>query len=180
MQVGTLDKYVLFWDDDTMAATNSFIDMWDDIMDRDWLDLVTPETETSNIFTEFFNSRAHNGQYVLTAWIGGSKAEAMEALEDNIVLLDYVMPNLRAIFGDDVPIPTKSVMTRWREDKYSQGSYSYPSVDVNFEEVANVLGSTIDNKLFFAGEHTSPDWHSTTVGAYQTGVDTATRMLNVM
>lgn len=25
MQVGTLDKYVLFWDDDTMAATNSSI-----------------------------------------------------------------------------------------------------------------------------------------------------------
>lgn len=180
MQVGTTDKCVLFWDDDAMvAAPSSFADAWDNLMDHNWLHVVTPETETSGIFTSFFNSRAHTGQYVLTAWIAGSAAEAMEALDDDSVL-EAIMPNVRAIFGKDVPMPTKSAMTRWGEDKYSKGSYSFPSIDVDFADVANVLGSTVDNKLFFAGEHTSPEWLGTTVGAYQTGEAAANKMTKVL
>jgi len=186
MQVGTLNKYILYWDDETMAAltSHSFRTGWNSIMDRTWLCLVTTHTETSNIFTTFFNNRAYNGgKYVLTSWIAGCMAEAMEAVDDdNAVLLKYVMPHLCSIFGtEDVPLPTKSVMTRWRTDQYSLGSYSYRSVHVNFQEVATALGRTIDHKLFFAGEHTTPDeWGGTTVGAYQTGEDAANSMLGVL
>ena len=151
-------------------------------MNSDWLKLVTPETDTSGVFTSFFNSRQHNGLNTLTGWIGGSDAEKMEKLSDD-QLMDVVMPHLKAIFADDVPEPTRFIMTRWASDEYANGAYSFPSAGQSdvFGGLARDLGESIDGKIFFAGEHTSTTgWAATTIGAFESGEVAANSMLTII
>jgi len=176
MDVGVLDKFILYWDQETMEKAPVFKEKWDEVKDRTWFQLVTPETNTSTDWTVFLNSRAYNGLHSMTAWIGGSAADAMEAMEDEDIL-EQVLANLKLMFGSDVLPPTNFVVTRWGTDKYSKGSYSYRSVDMDFEGVAGRLSRSVDDKVFFAGEHTSDSgWAGTAVGAYETGEAAAKAM----
>jgi protoporphyrinogen oxidase len=176
MDVGVLDKFILYWDEETMEKAPVFKEKWDEVKDRTWFQLVTPEIDTSTDWTVFLNSRAYNGLHSMTAWIGGSAADAMEVMEDEDIL-DQVLANLKMMFGSDVLPPTKFMVTRWGTDKYSKGSYSYRSVDIDFEGVAETISRSVDDKVFFAGEHTSDSgWAGTAVGAYETGEAAAKAM----
>jgi len=182
MQFGALDKLIMYWDDDAMNTAPNFSRGWDTVMDSDWLELVTPETDTSGVFTSFFNSRRYNGLNTLTGWVGGSDAEEMEKLSDD-ELLKVIMPHLKAIFAADVPEPTRFIMTRWANDEYSKGSYSFPSAGQSdtFESLAGDLGASVADKIFFAGEHTSTTgWSATTVGALESGEAAADSMMAVI
>ena len=179
MGVGALDKFIMYWDDQAMASAPNFSASWDSYMDSDWLGLVTPETQTSEIWTTFLNTRPYTGKYSLTGWIAGMEALAMENLSDDIIL-KAVMSNLRTIFASDVVPPTRYVMTRWSQDEYTRGAYSFPLVGENFAETAAILGKPVGETLFFAGEHTSTDWSGTTVGAFETGQAAARNMEQVI
>lgn len=169
MDMGVLDKLVMYWDEETMAQSPDFKAKWDENMNNIWLELVTPKSETSDDWTVFFNSRKYNGLHSLSAWIGGSAALEMEAKTDKVVL-DEVLTNLRKMFGPDVKPPTKFKLTHWGTDPSFMGAYTYKSVDVDTLETAKVIGQNVDGKVFFAGEHTSTDgWAATCVGAYETG-----------
>ena len=169
MEVGVLDKLVMYWDDDAMAQAPNFADKWDEVADREWFELVTPETETSSVWTTFLNSRRYNGLHTMTAWIGGSAAETMEGMDDTDIV-EQVVSNLKMMFASDVVSPTKFMITRWGQDEYAKGSYSFRSVGRDFDGIAEKLSRSVDNKVFFAGEHTSTSgWAGTAVGAYETG-----------
>lgn len=62
---------------------------------------------------------------------------------------------LRRIFGPDVvPPPVRYRVTRWGQDPYALGSYSYVPLGGHagdMEAVAEPIGDLV----FFAGEHTS-------------------------
>merc|ERR1711959_543420 len=122
MDMGVLDKLVMYWDEETMASSPDFKSKWDENMDNIWLELVTPKSETSDDWAVFFNSRKYNGLHSLSAWIGGSAALEMEAKNDNVVL-DEVLTNLRKMFGPDVKRPTKFKLTNWGTDPYFVGAY---------------------------------------------------------
>ena len=49
MQVGTLDKIIMYWDEEAMNVAPNFSLQWNSLMDSDWLELVTPETDTSGV-----------------------------------------------------------------------------------------------------------------------------------
>ena len=62
------------------------------------------------------------------------------------------------------------MLTDWWSDPYSRGSYSYKSVGADYTKLAKQLARSIDNTLFFAGEHTNANgWGGTVTGAYDTG-----------
>jgi len=85
---------------------------------------------------------------------------------------------LRSIFGDtDVSEPQETIVKRWKQDPFARGSYSnYP---VNSSEIYRKdLASSIDGKLFFAGEATHIDYWGTTHGAFLSGVDAASDVIN--
>ena len=103
----------------------------------------------------------------------------MEKLSDD-ELLDVVMPHLKAIFADDVLEPTRFIMTRWANDEYASGAYSFPSAGQSavFDSLARDLRKSVNGKIFFAGEHTSTTgWAATTIGAFESGEVAANRML---
>ena len=59
----------------------------------------------------------------------------------------------------------------WQRDPWARGSYSY-ALPGHAEDRA-VLAAPVDNRLFFAGEATSPNFFSTAHGAYLSGLTAA-------
>jgi len=173
MQMGVLDKLIMYWDEETMVQSPNFAAVWDEVADKEWYDLATPDDATSTVWTAFSNSRRYNGLYTMTAWIGGSAAETMETQErasNEASIVEEVVANLRTMFATDVVSPTKYMLTDWWSDPYSRGSYSYKSVGADYTKLAKQLARSIDNTLFFAGEHTNANgWGGTATGAYDTG-----------
>jgi len=91
---------------------------------------------------------------------------------------------LRSVFGEDnVPDPAVSKVTRWRQDPWSCGSYSFAKVGStpeSYDEISSPLGGSGGDKnknLLFAGEHTSKTCHSTVHGAWETGEREANRIV---
>jgi monoamine oxidase len=61
--------------------------------------------------------------------------------------------------------------TAWLQDPWSRGSYSYALPGHAGDRAA--LAAPIDNRLFFAGEATSPNFFSTAHGAWLSGLAAA-------
>lgn len=96
---------------------------------------------------------------------------------------------LRGIFGQSgVPQPKETVVTRWRADPWSRGSYSFvavgssgsdydllasPVIPPNNQGVSVTSGPA---RLFFAGEHTIRNYPATVHGAFLSGLREASRI----
>lgn len=87
------------------------------------------------------------------------------------------MEALRANYGHaNVPDPSHSIVTKWLQDEFSMGTYSYVQVNVS-ESARKDLFMPIHNRLYFAGEATSSSYPGSTHGALQSGVDAANNMM---
>ena len=86
-------------------------------------------------------------------------------------IVDHALTALGAMYGR-VPRPRDAQITRWRSDQWSYGSYSYVPARASFRRHQD-LARPIDNKLFFAGEATHPDYPATVHGAFLSGVRAA-------
>jgi monoamine oxidase len=73
---------------------------------------------------------------------------------------------------------TPIIESRWARDPYSLGAYSYGSQNARASRAA--LASPVDEKLFFAGEHTSDKDFSTAHGAYRSGVRAAAEAIRAL
>jgi polyamine oxidase len=69
-------------------------------------------------------------------------------------------------------IPVASIITRWRQDPFAFGSYSYLPPGASPADRA-ALGAPVDGRLFFAGEATSLSYPATVHGALLSGRSTA-------
>ncbi len=100
----------------------------------------------------------------LIAFNSGSTAKKLEKLTDRKIMAS-VMGVLKKIYGENIPMPISYKITRWANDPYSFGSYSYIPVDSNGSYYKQ-LAKPVANKLFFAGEATNKKYPSTVHGAY--------------
>ncbi len=125
-------------------------------------------------WAEWLNVTELTGVPSLLAFNAADYGEAVEGLDD-AALTDRAMAVLRNIYGEGIPMPTEVVATRWRQDPFARGSYSYRRVGATPEvrgELANPVG-----RLYFGGEATSADYPATVHGAYLSGVREARRVL---
>ena len=140
--------------------------------DADFIGRVVPNPKHRGRFFLFFNLHKASGHPVLLALAAGSAAAELEALDDDAVVSQAV-DALRSMFGDAaVPPPSRAIVTRWGEDKFSRGSYSYVHVGASGQDYA-VLGEPIGDRLYFAGEHTIMEHPATVVGAHLSGLRAA-------
>ncbi len=87
-------------------------------------------------------------------------------------MVDYAMEKLAAIYGADIAKHlTATRCSAWDGDPLIRGAYSH-ALPGHAERRAD-LARPIDDRLFFAGEATSPDFFSTCHGAYLSGVTAA-------
>ncbi len=83
------------------------------------------------------------------------------------------------IYGNGIPDPTDMVRTKWVSNEYTFGSYSFAGKSARssaFEE----FEKPIEDKLFFAGEHTSRDYRGTVHGAYLSGIREAEKIADLL
>ncbi len=108
-------------------------------------------------------------------FFGGRFAAAMER-EGKAAMFAFAADELANILGSDVRRRISLLAsTGWLTDPWSRGSYSYASPGHSGDRA--VLAAPVDDRLFFAGEATSPNFFSTAHGAYMSGVAAAEAIL---
>ena len=105
---------------------------------------------------------------ILMSLFSGREALACECKTD-AELIDEVMSTLRAMFASKVSVPNPSAyrITRWGQDRYSRGSYTFlppGATDQDFQVLQSPVNGNGDSlllegsetmRLFFCGEHTT-------------------------
>lgn len=168
--MGVQNKIVLYWEN--MQSSDVF---WP--KDRQWIDRITDLKSQGNM-TMWYNAYNFNGHTpILVGWIQGDLAEKMENSTDAQITEEAVAV-LRDLFGD-IPEPTHSMITRWKSEKYSQGSYSFQKIGSNELSRADLTAPLYD-KVFFAGEATHELYSGTTHGALMSGFDAALSVLPLL
>jgi monoamine oxidase len=95
----------------------------------------------------------------------------MEAMNDEEIM-ESAHQVLRGIYGDQAPRAEQAIVTRWASDPFARGSFSYLAVGATPED-RMALAEPVEDRIFFAGEATSPPYAATTHGAYLSGLRAA-------
>ncbi|MGY5810458.1 flavin monoamine oxidase family protein [Rhizobium sp. LEGMi198b] len=111
------------------------------------------------------------GTALIEAYYGGSLARDLEASGEQAALAfarEELIRHFGSAFGRRIDA---AAMSAWHGEPHIGGSYSYAEPGASGERV--VLGETVDDRLFFAGEACSPTRFSTAHGALETGFGAA-------
>lgn len=120
---------------------------------------------------EIVNFHKIAGLPVLLAFSAGTAGEKNELRSDQ-ELVACLMACLREMYGASVPEPSGHLVTRWNQDPFSLGSYSYVPVGSR-QSLRRQIGMPVAGRVFFAGEATSQFFPSTVHGAFLSGVRAA-------
>jgi monoamine oxidase len=111
------------------------------------------------------------GRPVVRCFFGGRFAAQLEC--DGIAAMAAFAANeLAGLFGSDIRRQLRPLAaSAWRADPFARGSYSYARP--GHADDRALLAAPVDDRLFFAGEATSPNFFSTAHGAYESGLRAA-------
>ncbi|GBG33200.1 Lysine-specific histone demethylase 1-like 1 [Hondaea fermentalgiana] len=112
---------------------------------------------------------------ILLFLMAGRAAHNVEEADDAVVV-ESLMLVLRKMFANqDVPDPTRAVVTKWASDPMARGAYSYVAVGATGEEY-DLIAEPVNERIFFAGEATSREHPATTGGAMLSGLREACKL----
>jgi monoamine oxidase len=159
--VNVVNKFILTWDTAFWDNSNLFIGY-------------TPETRGK--FNYFVNVKNYTPSLnaLMTFAVGKFGLES-EALSDADVT-KQIMEHLRAIYGNKIPEPKTMLRTKWGQNPNAYGAYSFVSINARSTEF-QVMQEAVENKLFFAGEHTIKEHRATVHGAYLSGIREADKII---
>ncbi|MCH7535237.1 MAG: FAD-dependent oxidoreductase [Bacteroidetes bacterium] len=163
LEMGVINKFVLVWD--TV--------FWD--TEPDYIGL-TPETKGK--FNTFLNLKKTNNVNALMTFTFGNYSKVAEELSDEEVKQE-IMSHLKIMYGADIPNPISFRRTKWNGNINSYGSYSFATSGIK-TNVFETLSREVENKLFFAGEHTSWNYRGTVHGAYSSGIREAKKIISLI
>lgn len=123
----------------------------------------------------WYDVSAISGRPTLLTFAAGPFGRHVQRLTDDAAVADALVA-LRGLFGTAVPDPIARWITRWGEDPFSHGSYSYVATGSSHHD-HDALAGPVDGVLHFAGEATWGDEPATVGGAYASGVRAAERIL---
>ncbi len=157
-----VNKFLLTWD----------VAFWDDVQYISY----TPEIRDK--FNYFVNiKKIHPTVNALMTFAYADYGRQTETMSDSHII-DEIMSHLRDIYGSTIPNPTHLLRTKWQTNENSFGSYSYTAVDTEMQHFDD-LAEEVNDKLFFAGEHTNADYYSTVHGAYLSGIREANKIIDL-
>ena len=115
------------------------------------------------------------GQPCIEGFFGGRFAQSLEDAGDGALAAESIN-EIVAILGSDFRRKLKPLAeSRWAHDPFARGSYSHALPGHAGKRA--VLAAPVDERLFFAGEATSPEFFSTAHGARDSGERAAKEVL---
>lgn len=133
-----------------------------------WLEWVSNQTGQWSEWVDF----AHAAK--IPVLLGFNAADYGRAIErkSNDEIVREAMNVVRQMLGSEIPNPIDAQITRWAQDEYSFGSYSFNALGMA-EDARDALAQPIAQRVYFAGEATHKHYFGTTHGAYLSGVRAA-------
>lgn len=159
-EMGTVNKFLMVWDQPFWDVSQHFFGF-------------TPANR--GMFNYFLNLKPVNGANALLTFSYGEAARLAEQRSDAQLQLE-AMAHLRMMFGNHIAEPHTFKATRWMSDPFARGAYSHATVGGSSADF-DTLGSSVSDRLFFAGEHTHRQYRGTAHGAYLSGVRAAEQIL---
>ncbi len=160
-----------------MNCVNKFLLTWDTAF---WDDVqyISYTPETRDKFNYFVNvSKFHPSVNALMTFAYSDYARQTEAMSDAQVM-NEIMSHLKDMYGNNIPEPANMLRTKWQSDENAFGAYSYTAVGTEMSHFDD-LAQAVNDKLFFAGEHTEIDYFSTAHGAYLSGIREADKIIDL-
>jgi len=157
--MGVLDKIVLlfpqrFWD----AAA--------------WIGNDGPEP---GLWPEWVDLTPVIGRPALMGFNAAKRAQQLAREPDRVIVSSALAQLQRCYPGRPIPEPSDVLLTRWGEDPFAYGSYSYAAVG-STPAMRAQLGRRWHG-LVFAGEAVSTAFPATLQGAYRSGLEAAQQLL---
>jgi monoamine oxidase len=107
------------------------------------------------------------GQAAIEGYFGGSFAQELEDAGPGAFAAQSI-DEISALLGNDFRRKLKPLAeSRWAHDPFARGSYSHALPGHAGDRA--ILAAPVDERLFFAGEATSPNFFSTAHGAGDSG-----------
>lgn len=116
------------------------------------------------------NMMTYGNQPVLMGISLGDYAPQADAMSKSDAVAD-MMDVLRGVFGREVPEPVDAIKSRWSQDPFTLGAYSFVQpggTPADHDQFMEPVGS-----VHFAGEHAQFDHYGTVHGAYLSGLRAA-------
>jgi monoamine oxidase len=129
-------------------------------------------SNTPGEFPMFLNWQHFAKHPVLIGFVGAKYAQELEK-ESDTRQVEIAMAVLRKIIGPTLPNPVAFKVSRWSQEKFTGGSYSYLPVGstlADYDVMAKPQG-----RLLFAGEATHRELFASVNGAFVSGVREADR-----
>ena len=160
--MGNVNKFLLVWN----------IPFWDTN-----LQYIGYTPNIKGKFNYFLNLKKFTSSNGLMTFAFGDYATLTENMTDSQII-NEIMLNLKSIYGNSIPNPTNFLRTKWGQNINSYGAYSYATNGSTSSDF-DILASEVNNKLFFAGEHTERQYRGTVHGAYLSGLREADKIINL-
>lgn len=161
IQMGNVNKFLFIWDTTFWDTNIQYIGY-------------TPETKGN--FNYLMNMKKFlpttNG---LMTFAYGDYATVTETMTD-AQIKNEVMAQLKTIYGNSIPNPTNMLRTKWGQNINTFGAYSFATNGTTSADF-DTMATEINNKLFFAGEHTERDYRASVHGAYLSGIREADKII---
>jgi len=124
-------------------------------------------------------------EYALVGWLSGKEAhhvETLDSVETGKILTEEVF---RKFFHPEFPEPESVFVTKWKEDKYSRGSYTFITKNSSVQDIERLSQPIYSDPgqdkpiLLFAGESCHPNFFSTVHGAFLSGKKAVSYLMDV-
>lgn len=136
---------------------------------------VRQQGEAGRWWHSWYDVTMPQGRPTLLTFAAGTCAQQTRHWSDARIA-DSVLEALRGLYGDRVVAPDRVYVTRWQDDPFSYGSYSYMTVGSRTRDHDD-LATPIGDVLHLAGEATWTDDPATVTAALKSGHRAAERIL---
>jgi monoamine oxidase len=119
----------------------------------------------------FLNLARYSKKPILVGFVFGEQARA-RALNDSGGAGSTMMNSLRKAFGANAPEPRQVILTDWSGDPFSGAPFAIPKVGSS-PSYYDALAQPLNDKLYFAGEHTLFEYRASVHGAWLSGLRAA-------
>lgn len=133
--------------------------------DVDWIEWLGPK---DGYWSQWLSLAQATGEPVLLAFHAGDQARETEKLTD-AEMLENATAALQTMFGPGFPAPIGTQITRWSEDPFAKGAYSFNAIGSTGATRQSLAGADWEGRLVFAGEAAEPDYWGTAHGALISG-----------